>query len=89
MQVADEDLRPLSDHEGRNDLPEAALDREHRPQTGWNVIGILGGSPETFIVALDYPAEVLGAFETHLKGEGVDVEELDFVDKKDKAAKQS
>ena len=55
---------------------------------GWNVIGILGGSPERF-KALDYPAEVLEAFETYLKGDGVDVEELDFVDKKDKAAKQS
>ena len=55
----------------------------------WNVIDILGGSPEKFIEALDYPAEVLDAFETHLKGEGVDVEELDFFDKKDKVARQS
>ena len=56
---------------------------------GWDVIEILGGSPEKFIEALDYPAEVLDAFETYLKGEGVDVEELDIVDKKDKAARQS
>ena len=56
---------------------------------GWNVIEILGGSPERFIEALDYPAEVLEAFETYLKGDGVDVEVLDFVDKKDKAVKQS
>ena len=56
---------------------------------GWNVIEILGGSPEKFVEALDYPEEVLDAFETYLKGEGVDVEELDFLDKKDKAAKQS
>ena len=55
----------------------------------WNVIDILGGSPERFIEALDYPAEVLDAFENCLKGEGVDVEELDFVDEKDKAAKRS
>ena len=41
------------------------------------------------VEALDYPAEALDAFETRLKGEGVDVEELDFVDEKDKAARQS
>ena len=56
---------------------------------GWDVIEILGGSPERFIEALDYPAEVLDAFEMYLKGEGVDVEELDNVDEKDKAARQS
>ena len=56
---------------------------------GWDVIEILGGSPEKFIEALDYPAEVLDAFETYLKGEGVDVEELDIFDKIDKAARQS
>ena len=56
---------------------------------GWNVIEILGDSPERFIEALDYPAGALEAFETYLKGDGVDVELLDFVDKKDKAAKQS
>ena len=56
---------------------------------GWNVVEFLGGSPERFVEALDYPAEVLEAFETYLKGDGVDVEELDFVDKKDKAARQS
>ena len=55
----------------------------------WNVIDILGGSPDRFIEALDYPKEVLDAFETYLKGEGVDVEELDIADKKDKAARQS
>ena len=55
----------------------------------WNVIDILGGSPERFIEALDYPKEVLDALENCLKGEGVDVEELDFVDEKDKAAWQS
>ena len=56
---------------------------------GLNVIDILGGSPERFVEALDYPEEVLDAFENCLKGEGVDVEELDFVDKKDKAARRS
>ena len=56
---------------------------------GWNVIDILGGSPEKLIEALDYQAETLDAFETYLKGESVDVEELDFVDKKDKLARQS
>ena len=56
---------------------------------GWNVIEILRGSPERFIEALDYPAEVLEAFETYLNGDGVDAEVLDIVDKKDKAAKQS
>ena len=57
---------------------------------GWNVIDILGGSPKRFIEALDYyPEEVLAAFENYLKGECVDVEELDFIDKKDKAARQS
>ena len=56
---------------------------------GWNVIEFLGGSPERFIEALGYPEEVLDAFENCLKGEGVDVEELDFVDKKDKVAGQS
>ena len=55
----------------------------------WNVIDILGGSPERVVEALDCPAEVLDAFENCLKGEGVDVEELAFVDKKDKAARQS
>jgi len=54
----------------------------------WNVIDILGGSPERVVEALDYPAEILDAFENCLKGEGVDVEELDIVDKKDKADKQ-
>ena len=54
-----------------------------------NVIDILGGSPDRFIEALDYPAEVLDAFETYLKGEGVDVEELDIAHKMDKADKQS
>ena len=38
--------------------------------------------------ALGYPDEVLDAFENCLKDEGVDVEEFDFVDKKDKAARQ-
>ena len=89
MQAAAEDLRPLPDLEGRDDLPEAALDRDAARKRGWNVIDILGGSPERFIEALDYPAEVLDAFENCLKGEGVDVEELDFVDKKDKASRQS
>ena len=56
---------------------------------GWDVIEILGGSPEKFIEALECPAEVLDAFETYLKGEGVDVEELDIFDKMDKAARQS
>ena len=56
---------------------------------GWDVIEILGGSPQRFIEALGYPDEVLDAFEMYLKGEGVDVEELDIVDKKDKAARQS
>ena len=55
----------------------------------WNVIDILGGSPEKFIEALDYPAEAHDAFENCLKCEGVDVEELDFVDKKGKAVRQS
>ena len=36
---------------------------------GWNVIEILGGSPERFIGALGNPAEVLDAFENCLKGE--------------------
>ena len=56
---------------------------------GWNVIYILGGSPGKFIDSLGYPDEALDVFEHCLKGEGVDVEELDFVDKKDKAARQS
>ena len=55
----------------------------------WNVIEILGGSPDRVVEALDYPAEVLDAFETYLKGGGVDVEKLDIADKKDKAAKRS
>ena len=33
--------------------------------------------------------EVLDAFENCLKGEGVDVEELDLVDEKDKVARRS
>ena len=56
---------------------------------GWNVIEIPGVSPASFIEALDYPEEVLDAFENCLKGEGVDVEELAFGDMKDKAARQS
>ena len=48
---------------------------------GWNVIEILGSSPERFIEALGYPDEDLDAFENCLKGEDMDVEELDFVDK--------
>ena len=56
---------------------------------GWNVIEILGGSPERFIEALGYPDEVLDTFEKYLKGQGMEVEELDFVHKKDKAARQS
>ena len=56
---------------------------------GWNVIDILGGSTERFIEALDYPDEVLDTFENCLKGEGVDVDESNFGDKKDKAARQS
>ena len=55
----------------------------------WSVIDILGGSPDRFIEALDFPAEVLDAFENCLKDEGVDVEELDIADKKDKAARRS
>ena len=42
---------------------------------GWNVVDILGGSAERFIEALGYPEEALDAFETYLKGEGVDVGE--------------
>ena len=38
---------------------------------------------------LDYPEEVFDAFETCLRGEGVDVEELDIVDKKEKAARRA
>ena len=49
----------------------------------WNIVDILGRSPEIFIEALDYPEEVLDAFENCLKREGVDVEELDFCDKKE------
>ena len=56
---------------------------------GWDVIEILGGSPEKFVEALDYPEEVLDAFENCLKGGGVDVEELGFIDMKDKASRQS
>ena len=56
---------------------------------GWNVIDILGGSPVKFIEALDYPKEVIDAFENCLKGESMDIEALDFVDKKDKVAWQS
>ena len=89
MQAAAEDLRLLPDHEGRHDLPEAALDREHRAQAGIERHRHPGRFARKVVEALDYPAEVLDAFETHLKGEGVDVEELDFVDKKDKAARQS
>ena len=89
MQAAAEDLRLLPDHEGREDFPEVALDRDAARKRGWDVIEIPGGSPEKFIEALDYPKEVLAAFETHLKDEGVDVEGSDFVDMKDKAAKQS
>ena len=33
--------------------------------------------------------ETSARLETYLKGEGVDVEELDIADKKDKAARQS
>ena len=55
----------------------------------WNVIDILDGSAERFIEALGHPEEALDAFENCLKGEGVDVEELDIVDKKDKAARRS
>ena len=40
-------------------------------------------------MALGYPDEVFDAFELDLKGEGVDVEELDLVDEKDKAARRS
>ena len=54
----------------------------------WNVIDILGGSLEKFIGALDYPEEVLDALENCMKGEGVDVDELDFVEKKNKAGRQ-
>ena len=89
MQAAAEDLRPLPDHEVRDDFPEAAVDRDAARKRGLNVIDIPGGSSERFIEALDYPAEVLDAFENCLKGEGVDVGELDFVDKKDKASRQS
>ena len=89
MQSAAEDLRPLPDHEGRDDFLEAAFDRDAARKRGWNVIDILGGSPERVVEALDCPAEALDAFENCLNGEGVDVEELDFVDKKDKAARQS
>ena len=89
MQAAAEDLRLLPDHEGREDIPEVALDRDTGRKRGWDVIEILGGSPEKFIEALDYPEEVLEAFEAYLKVEGVDVEELDIVDWKDKAARLS
>ena len=56
---------------------------------GLNVIDIPGGSPEMFIEAIGYPAEVLDAFEAYLKVEGVDVEELDIINKKDKVARRS
>lgn len=56
---------------------------------GWNVVDILGDSAERFIKALGYPEEAFGAFENCLKGEGVDVEELGLVDKKDKVARRS
>ena len=88
MQAAAEAIGLLPDHEGRDDFPEAALDRDAARKRGWNVIEIPGGSPERFIEALGYPDEVLDAFENFLKGDGVDVEELDIVDKKDKAARQ-
>ena len=56
---------------------------------GWNVIEIPGGSPERVVEALGYSEEVLDAFEEYLKVEGVDVEELNIVDRKDKVAKRS
>ena len=89
MQSAAEDLRLLPDHEGRDDFLEVALDRDAARKRELNVNDILGGSPEKVVEALDYPKEVFDAFETYLKGEGVDVEELDLVDEKDKAARRS
>ena len=89
VQAAAEDLRPLPDHEGRDDLPEAALDRERRPQAGMERRRHPGRFARKVVEALECPAEVLDAFENCLKGEGVDVEELDLVDEKDKAARRS
>ena len=89
MQAAAEDIGLFPDHEGRDDFHEIALGRDTARKRGWNVIEIPGGSPERFIEALGYPDEVLDAFEKCLKGEGADVEELDFIDKKCKAAGRS
>ena len=89
VQAAAEDLRQLPDLEGRDDLPEAAVDRERRPQAGMARHRRPGRFARKVVEALEYPAEVLDAFENCLKGEGVDVEELDIADKKDKAARQS
>ena len=89
MQAAAEDLRPLPDNEGRDDLPEAALDRERRPQAGMERHRHPGRLARKVVEALDYPAEVLDAFENCLKGDGVDVEELDIVDKKEGQSRQA
>ena len=89
MQAAVEDIRLLPDHEGRDDFPEAAFNRNTARKRGWNVIDILGGSPEKFMGTLGYPGEALDAYEAYLKVEWVDVEELDLVEKRDKASKRS
>ena len=88
-QAAAEDIGLFPDHEGRDVFPRLRSIINTARKGGWNVIEILTGSPERVAEALGYPAEVLDAFENCLKGGGVDVEELDIVDKKDKAAKQS
>ena len=56
---------------------------------GWYVIDNLGRSAGRFIYELGYPEELFDAFENCRKGEGADVEELDIVDKKDKASGRS
>ena len=53
----------------------------------WNVIDILGSLTERFIDTLGYPEEVRDVFDEYQKFEGVDVEELDFIGKKDKHVK--
>lgn len=55
---------------------------------GWNAIDILSGSSERFLDAFGYSEGTLDAFKNCLNGEGVDVEELDIIDKKDKAARR-
>ena len=89
MQAAAQDIGPLPDHERRDVFPRLRLIVIAVRKRGWNVVDILGGSASIFIEALGHPVEAFGAFENCPKGEGVDVEELDLVDKKDKVARRS